>query len=178
MDVNLIGRYLGLRRLLRATQEEIDRLRPVIFREVTAAGGCVDHEGLRIVAQVLRTWSFSEQVHLLATILKEKRREEISSGTATLKTETQFVTVRPVPKQEGPRLTSGVSAARQVWPKADDLTRIRVAHPRAYEGWTQEEDMALTRQHQQGRAIPELAAIFQRQIGGIRSRLRKLGLIQ
>jgi ATP-dependent DNA helicase RecQ len=44
--------------------------------------------------------------------------------------------------------------------------------------WTQEEEKDLTEEYNQGVEIDEIALIHKRKIGGIRSRLRKLGLIE
>ena len=65
-------------------------------------------------------------------------------------------------------------------PKAYSVAHIRREHPRAYEKWTEEEDLRLAREyeHSEGRAmINALAKAFGRQPGAIRSRLRKLGVL-
>ncbi len=48
---------------------------------------------------------------------------------------------------------------------------------RAYAAWTRAEDEHLIRRYQQGASIPELVHEFQRKPGGVRSRLKKLGLL-
>lgn len=57
------------------------------------------------------------------------------------------------------------------------LNRIRRRYPRAYEKWTEEEDIQLRQQYHAGVGLSELATRLQRQPGAIESRLRKLGLI-
>jgi hypothetical protein len=59
---------------------------------------------------------------------------------------------------------------------AERLAKIREKHPRAYEKWSDEEDVRLTALFQSQRPVKEIAATLQRQPGAIRSRLVKLGL--
>jgi pheromone shutdown protein TraB len=65
--------------------------------------------------------------------------------------------------------------------KTDNKTyyveEIRQTYPRAYEPWKQEEDEQLRQRYQQGATIKNLVDEFQRQPSGIRSRLKKLGLL-
>ena len=49
--------------------------------------------------------------------------------------------------------------------------------PSAWERWTEQEDLQLIKEFKQGLSIKEIADIHQRKIGGIRSRLKKHGLI-
>lgn len=50
------------------------------------------------------------------------------------------------------------------------------AHAKAYAQWSENEDKELKRLHEQGFQIKDLSIIFQRNIGSISSRLKKLGL--
>ena len=59
-------------------------------------------------------------------------------------------------------------------PKSHDIEEIRQQHPSAYEKWSVEDDDELKRLHDTGLSVSELAARFGRQIGAIRSRLKKL----
>lgn len=61
--------------------------------------------------------------------------------------------------------------------KTYSIVEIRKTHLRAYEPWSKCEDERLRQRYQQGITINNLAAEFHRQPGGIRSRLKKLGLI-
>jgi DNA-binding NarL/FixJ family response regulator len=58
------------------------------------------------------------------------------------------------------------------------LRRIRAKHPRAYEKWSEEEDQQLRQLVQAGMKEKDIAAQLQRQLGAIRSRMEKLGLIE
>jgi predicted Holliday junction resolvase-like endonuclease len=62
--------------------------------------------------------------------------------------------------------------------KAYSIESIRKNHRRAYEPWSKDEEKRLSRLYEQGATITELAQEFQRQPGGIRSRLKKLGLTE
>lgn len=61
--------------------------------------------------------------------------------------------------------------------KAYSIKAIRKTHPRAYKLWTRDEEERLIKLYKQGMTIKDLACEFQRQSGGIRSRLKKLGLL-
>ena len=50
------------------------------------------------------------------------------------------------------------------------------AHAKAYAQWSENEDKELKRLYEQGFQIKDLSIIFQRNIGSISSRLKKLGL--
>ena len=62
--------------------------------------------------------------------------------------------------------------------KKYSLEEKRKEHPMAYERWTDDQDNELKEKYQSGLDIAELASLFQRQTGAIRSRLGKLGLLQ
>ena len=62
----------------------------------------------------------------------------------------------------------------EVNPRDERIQRIRERHPRAYMRWSEEEDEALMRAHREGLTIRELTELFERQRGGIRSRINKL----
>ena len=52
----------------------------------------------------------------------------------------------------------------------------RQEYPNAYDPWNEEDDAQLTRMWREGATIEELAAHFRRKPGGIKSRIKKLGL--
>jgi len=54
---------------------------------------------------------------------------------------------------------------------------IRAEWPNAYAPWTDEEEEVLVAEHAKGKTTKELAAVLERKPGGIRSRLKKLGLV-
>ncbi len=62
--------------------------------------------------------------------------------------------------------------------KKHSIEHIRKTYPRAYESWSKDEDERLKQHYSQGMTINNLAAEFQRKPGGIRSRLKKLGVTQ
>lgn len=63
-------------------------------------------------------------------------------------------------------------------PKTSSLETIREKHPSAYKKWTPDEEAKLIIGFQDGRSINILSEMLGREAGGIRSRLRRLGLIK
>lgn len=61
--------------------------------------------------------------------------------------------------------------------KTYSVKEIQRIQPRAYEPWTKEEDEKLIVEYKSGKTIEELMELFERQRGGIKSRLKKLGLL-
>ncbi len=55
------------------------------------------------------------------------------------------------------------------------IDEIRRRHPRAYAPWTPEEEAKLRDLHERGLKPKAIAQELGRQVGGVRSRLRKLG---
>lgn len=60
--------------------------------------------------------------------------------------------------------------------RAYSVEGIRRTHPRAYKKWTKEEENALLTECRAGKSIKELAKMFGRKPGAVRSRLEKLSL--
>jgi ATP-dependent DNA helicase PIF1 len=58
------------------------------------------------------------------------------------------------------------------------LEQIRTTHKNAYKKWSPEEEQELIKLFQSGKSVKEIASHSGRQVGGIRSRLIKLGLIE
>lgn|GEM_PF-122210 len=73
-----------------------------------------------------------------------------------------------------PQATEPRSRTRISWSDRSEETHAKL--PRAYEQWTQEDDQRLMDEYRRGLSVPQLAVIFQRRPGAIRSRLRRLGL--
>lgn len=57
------------------------------------------------------------------------------------------------------------------------IAKLREKHPKAYAPWTDDDDRILAAMHEEGATTSELCDRFGRQPGSIRSRLRKLDLI-
>lgn len=62
--------------------------------------------------------------------------------------------------------------------KSYSVEDVRKTHQKAYEKWTEKDDLSLKKEFKAGKNIKELAASFGRNAGAIRSRLKKLGLIK
>jgi hypothetical protein len=82
--------------------------------------------------------------------------------------------VRAVPSQEATPARRNGSEPR--W-SAARLAEMRKEYPRAYEKWTEQEDARLRAEFAKGTNREELTVLFQRQPSAIKSRLRKLGLL-
>ncbi|MBP9715067.1 MAG: AAA family ATPase [Candidatus Pacebacteria bacterium] len=61
---------------------------------------------------------------------------------------------------------------------ASPLEKIREQHKNAYRKWTKEEEAEVAEYFKKGKTIKQIATINGRQVGGIRARLIKLGLIE
>lgn len=57
------------------------------------------------------------------------------------------------------------------------IENIRKEHPNAYKAWGKQEELELINLYNSGESIEEIAESLGRQYGGIKSRLKKLGLI-
>ncbi|MEK0179666.1 MAG: hypothetical protein EAZ98_23955 [Oscillatoriales cyanobacterium] len=104
----------------------------------------------------------------------EKALGELSQEIATIPKQVQEAVERHG-GEINPNLGSGLNGDR---PKSYDVEKIRQKYPRAYVKWSREEDEKLKNEYASGQKIGELAKKFQRQSGAIRSRLRKLGLME
>ena len=62
--------------------------------------------------------------------------------------------------------------------KTGKLEQIREKHQNAYRKWTPEEEKEVVSQFKEGKSIKNISALSGRQVGGIRARLIKLGLIE
>lgn len=56
------------------------------------------------------------------------------------------------------------------------ILELRKLYPNAYKPWSEEDDKLLAEMHKEGKTVKYLSTFFQRNPGGIRSRLRKLGV--
>lgn len=54
--------------------------------------------------------------------------------------------------------------------------KIRAKFPNAYRSWTTEEEVKLTEGYRSGLSVKELAGLHGRKLGGVRARLKRLGL--
>lgn len=62
--------------------------------------------------------------------------------------------------------------------KENRLEKIREKHQNAYKKWTDEEEQKVIEEYKKGNSIKEIAKISGRQVGGIKARLVKVGLIE
>lgn len=59
---------------------------------------------------------------------------------------------------------------------SNHMQEQKALYPNAYKPWSEDDDALLTKLYKDGTSIKELVTLFQRNRGGIASRLRKLGL--
>lgn len=90
----------------------------------------------------------------------------------------RFEVVRPETSDQHHLKHQNQSLQQDLSQKTYSIKDIRKTHSRAYHGWSKGEDERLRQRYKQGVTINNLAVEFHRQPGGIRSRLKKLGLIQ
>lgn len=69
-------------------------------------------------------------------------------------------------------------ATRAGGDQAEGVTRVRKAHHRAYEKWSTQEDMELTRLVASGESVEEISASLRRQPEAIRARMLRLNLVE
>ncbi len=58
---------------------------------------------------------------------------------------------------------------------SNHMQKQKALYPNAYKPWSEDDDELLTKQYKEGASIKKLMSLFQRNRGGITSRLRKLG---
>ncbi|HNR31302.1 MAG TPA: hypothetical protein PKI11_10470 [Candidatus Hydrogenedentes bacterium] len=163
-----LRRYLDLKTQLTEIESQIDALRPAVLDYIRNTGSrSITAHGFDFIASRLTTWNFSSAVEKLQAALSEIKREEKTTGVATVKEEKDVLIVR---RHRDRKRDSAVDEK--------SLRQVRKTHPRAYEKWTVEEDDVLRSAFHEGQTIAEIAAHLQRQPGGIRSRLCKHGLIE
>ena len=61
--------------------------------------------------------------------------------------------------------------------KPQYIVELRKQYPNAYKPWSEEDDKLLIKMCKEGKTINDLSSFFQRNVGGVRSRLHKLGVL-
>ncbi|MBD2487780.1 Holliday junction resolvase-like protein [Aulosira sp. FACHB-615] len=90
----------------------------------------------------------------------------------------RFEVVRPEISEQQNLKNKNQSLQQDLSQKTYSIKEIRKTYSRAYKPWSNDEDEQLRQRYRQGVKINNLAVEFQRKPGGIRSRLKKLGLIK
>tara|TARA_Y100001960_G_C14473325_1_gene728007 strand:+ start:137 stop:655 length:519 start_codon:yes stop_codon:yes gene_type:complete len=172
MDTVLLNEYLRLKSENLKLKMEIEDLKPKIYKEVNANNGKIIYNGAKLYSRISKTYQFSENIQNLITLVKEQKLEEIESGIASTTKENRYVIVKfdRVVKNS---LKDDSSDDK----KNSFISKTREKHPNAYAKWSDEEEELLRREYQNGTPIPQIAKNFNRQVGGIRSRLKRLDLL-
>jgi len=166
MDTERITRYLELKKQVAAIEAQIEELKPVVLEEVRAHKSRMQYEGYDFIVQSMTTWMFSPTIQHLQAALTEAKRNEKATGVASIKEQRDILIVRKHRDRRGSTASD------------DRMEQVRKVHPRAYEKWTAEEDEFLRAEFEHGQTMQTLAEQLQRQVGGIRSRLMKHGLLE
>jgi len=90
----------------------------------------------------------------------------------------RFEVIRPETSYQQPLTSQNNSSRQDLLQKAYSVKDIQKTYSRSYTPWTNDEDERLKKRYKQGATINDLVNEFQRKPGGIRSRLKKLGLLQ
>ncbi len=93
-----LQRYIELRKQIAELEAEAEALKPTLADFVYEAGGKVRCGDFVFRTSVSRSWDYSADVASLQMQLRDKKREEVERGIATLKKETRFVMMSPVDK--------------------------------------------------------------------------------
>ncbi len=174
---NLRQRIIILEKTIKMIQSEIEltsrqfKQRPELQQVETLTTIILD---LQQFINELPQWGSLQQRQL--TELQQK----VDDALGRLSEEIAAIPNR-VQSAVGDRNSQPESSAGQnkaVIPKTYDVEKIRQKYPRAYVKWSREEDENLQNEYASGQQIGELVKRFQRQPSAIRSRLRKLGLME
>jgi len=90
----------------------------------------------------------------------------------------RFEVIRPETSYQQPLTSRDNSSRQDLLQKAHSVKDIQKTYSHSYTPWTNDEDERLKKRYKQGATINDLVNEFQRKPGGIRSRLKKLGLLQ
>lgn len=166
MNTENMAKYLELKKQLAEIESQLDDLKPAVLEDVRSSKSRVQYEGYDFLVSHITTWTFSPAIGQMQSALTEAKRAEKRNGLASVKAQRDVLIVREHRDRPSPAISD------------DRIKQVREVHPRAYEKWTAEEEDVLRNEFQQGQTIQEIAEHLQRQVGGIRSRLVKQGLIE
>ena len=93
-----LERYIELRKQIAGLEAELEALKPTLTDFVHEAGDKLQCGDFVFRTSVSRSWNYSDTVAELQTQLRDKKRDEVEQGIATLKKETRFVMMSPVDK--------------------------------------------------------------------------------
>ena len=90
----------------------------------------------------------------------------------------KFEVIYPKTSEQNNLRSEVESRQQNLAKKAYSIKDIQQTYARAYTLWTKDDDETLRQRYHHGATINDLVKEFQRQPGGIRSRLKKLGLLE
>lgn len=157
--------------LLQEPQGVISNLETEIKNDVLLNGATIQRSKYKAVYMQGRvTWDtkgITKYAETNPEVLKFKKQCQPSVSIRTVRSRASLLEVRSI--AETPEKTEPT--------KAYDIKKIRQEYPKAYERWSPDEDAHLKQQYASGLSLLELAKFFERNKGAIRSRLKKLGVM-
>jgi len=97
-----LERIIELRQQISALEDELDELKSTLTPYVHEQGDKVACGDFVFRTSISRSWNYSETVAELQTQLRDKKREEVEQGIATIKKETRFLSMWPAKKADEP----------------------------------------------------------------------------
>lgn len=170
VNMELLEEFVGLKRQIEILRKRMDKIKGEVISQINQQGGKMIVGDALLGTGVRVTYEFSESVSKLADALRTIKEQERRKGSARVKKQVDFVTVR----LETVRRTRKKSGAQGA---AKYIHDVRKQHSRAYEAWSQDEKDCLKEEFENGLGVDDLAVMFQRQPGGIKSQLVKMGLL-
>ena len=97
-----LQRYIELRKRIADLEAELEALKPTLAEFVHEAGDKLQCGDFVFRTSVSRSWNYSDAISELQMRLRDKKREEVEQGIATLKKETRFLMMLPVETPDKP----------------------------------------------------------------------------
>lgn len=88
-----LSRYIELKQQIAELEKELDELKEAVFSDVDGQGGEVNEEKYVIRSYKQPKYKFSDTYNQKNTELKELRKSEIESGTATIDGYSEYVKI-------------------------------------------------------------------------------------
>ena len=119
-------------------------------------------------------------------IAKNRTEKHALNALALLKGKTELTKYAGMGKRQGKEDEGAISivhiTSNKYGGQGQDyhqrLKNLKLKYPRAYEPWSNEEEKQLIEFFGKNKSVSEISKLMYRQLGGIKSRLKKLGLIK
>lgn len=91
---DLIERYVSIKQQISQLEAELDAIKDAVFQSVSGEGGEIAQDAFVLKTSKRPKYKFSAEYEQKNSDLKALRKSEIDSGTATIESYSEFVTVR------------------------------------------------------------------------------------